>query len=145
MLLDFSIYKSVLKSKGSISEVNQIAQVCSDISFIHFDLWNENFLMVYFCLLTRFLVCYKKLRIIIKPKPSVGVGPLFNPQQVTFVPMKNYLVVLECICTWVTCIFLVQICYHVLGLVHGIWTPVPRAVCILVSPFSGVLLILGYW
>ncbi|EOX95153.1 RELA/SPOT isoform 2 [Theobroma cacao] len=61
-----SIYKSVLKSKGSISEVNQIAQ----------------------------------LRIIIKPKPSVGVGPLCSPQ---------------------------QICYHVLGLVHGIWTPVPRA------------------
>ncbi|OMO81982.1 hypothetical protein COLO4_23312 [Corchorus olitorius] len=62
----YSIYKSVLKSKGSISEVNQIAQ----------------------------------LRIIIKPKPSVGVGPLCSPQ---------------------------QICYHVLGLVHGIWTPVPRA------------------
>ncbi|XP_022757941.1 putative GTP diphosphokinase RSH1, chloroplastic isoform X2 [Durio zibethinus] len=62
----YSIYKSVLKSKGSISEVNQIAQ----------------------------------LRIIIKPKLSVGVGPFFSPQ---------------------------QICYHVLGLVHGIWTPVPRA------------------
>ncbi|XP_022727694.1 putative GTP diphosphokinase RSH1, chloroplastic isoform X2 [Durio zibethinus] len=62
----YSIYKSVLKSKGSISEVNQIAQ----------------------------------LRIVIKPKPSVGVGPLYSPQ---------------------------QICYHVLGLVHGIWTPVPRA------------------
>ncbi|KHG03658.1 relA [Gossypium arboreum] len=62
----YSIYKSVLKSNSSISEVNQIAQ----------------------------------LRIIIKPKPSVGVGPLCSPQ---------------------------QICYHVLGLVHDIWTPVPRA------------------
>ncbi|XP_021279958.1 putative GTP diphosphokinase RSH1, chloroplastic [Herrania umbratica] len=62
----YSIYKSVLKAKGSISEVNQIAQ----------------------------------LRMIIKPKPSVGVGPLCSPQ---------------------------TICYHVLGLVHGIWTPVPRA------------------
>ncbi|XVF72666.1 hypothetical protein PTKIN_Ptkin12aG0138300 [Pterospermum kingtungense] len=62
----YSIYKSVLKSNGSISEVNQIAQ----------------------------------LRIIIKTKPSVGVGPLCGPQ---------------------------QICYHVLGLVHNIWTPVPRA------------------
>ncbi|KAG4186395.1 hypothetical protein ERO13_A08G041800v2 [Gossypium hirsutum] len=62
----YSMYKSVLKSKGSISEVNQIAQ----------------------------------LRVIIKPKPSVGVGPLCSSQ---------------------------QICYHVLGLVHGIWTPVPRA------------------
>ncbi|KAK8282830.1 hypothetical protein V6Z12_D08G052700 [Gossypium hirsutum] len=61
----YSMYKSVLKSKGSISEVNQIAQ----------------------------------LRVIIKPKPSVGVGPLCSS----------------------------QICYHVLGLVHGIWTPVPRA------------------
>ncbi|XVF22170.1 hypothetical protein REPUB_Repub12eG0150600 [Reevesia pubescens] len=62
----YSVYKSVLKSKGSISEVNQFAQ----------------------------------LRIIIKPKPSVGVKPLCSPQ---------------------------QICYHVLGLVHGIWTPLPRA------------------
>ncbi|XP_071742582.1 putative GTP diphosphokinase RSH1, chloroplastic [Rutidosis leptorrhynchoides] len=62
----YSIYKSVLKSRGSISEVNQIAQ----------------------------------LRIIIKPKPGVGVGPLCSAQ---------------------------QICYHVLGLVHGTWTPIPRA------------------
>ncbi|KAL8224820.1 hypothetical protein R6Q57_017377 [Mikania cordata] len=62
----YSIHKSVLKSKGSINEVNQIAQ----------------------------------LRIIVKPKPCVGVGPLCNAQ---------------------------QICYHVLGLVHEIWTPIPRA------------------
>ncbi|XP_042519942.1 putative GTP diphosphokinase RSH1, chloroplastic [Macadamia integrifolia] len=62
----YGIYKAVLKSKGSISEINQIAQ----------------------------------LRIIIKPKPCVGVGPLCSAQ---------------------------QICYHVLGLVHGIWTPLPRA------------------
>ncbi|XP_050237269.1 putative GTP diphosphokinase RSH1, chloroplastic [Mercurialis annua] len=62
----YSIYRAVLKSKGSICEVNQIAQ----------------------------------LRIIIKPKPCAGVGPLCTSQ---------------------------QICYHVLGLVHGIWTPIPRA------------------
>ncbi|CAL5433351.1 unnamed protein product [Camellia sinensis] len=62
----YSIYKAVLKSKGSINEVNQIAQ----------------------------------LRIIIKPKPCIGVGPLCTAQ---------------------------QICYHVLGLVHGIWTPIPRS------------------
>ncbi|KAJ0625382.1 putative GTP diphosphokinase, Guanosine-3',5'-bis(diphosphate) 3'-diphosphatase [Helianthus annuus] len=62
----YSIYKSVLKSGGSINEVNQIAQ----------------------------------LRIIVKPKPCVGVAPLCNAQ---------------------------QICYHVLGLVHGFWTPIPRA------------------
>ncbi|GLU16814.1 hypothetical protein SLE2022_332280 [Rubroshorea leprosula] len=62
----YSVYKAVLKSKASINEINQVAQ----------------------------------LRIIIKPKPSVSVGPLCSPQ---------------------------QICYHVLGLVHGIWTPVPRA------------------
>ncbi|KAJ0113778.1 hypothetical protein Patl1_00960 [Pistacia atlantica] len=62
----YSIYKSVLKSRCSINEVNQIAQ----------------------------------LRIIIKPKPCVGVGPLCSPQ---------------------------QICYHALGLIHGIWTPIPRA------------------
>ncbi|XP_051132165.1 putative GTP diphosphokinase RSH1, chloroplastic [Andrographis paniculata] len=62
----YSIYKAVLKSKGSINEVNQIAQ----------------------------------LRIIIKPKQCIGVGPLCGAQ---------------------------QICYHVLGLVHGIWTPIPRA------------------
>ncbi|GAV56993.1 TGS domain-containing protein/RelA_SpoT domain-containing protein/HD_4 domain-containing protein [Cephalotus follicularis] len=62
----YSVYKAVLKSKGSINEVNQIAQ----------------------------------LRIIIKPKPCAGVGPLCSPQ---------------------------LICYHVLGLVHGIWTPIPRA------------------
>ncbi|XP_057722028.1 putative GTP diphosphokinase RSH1, chloroplastic isoform X1 [Arachis stenosperma] len=63
----YSVYKAVLKSKGSINEINQIAQ----------------------------------LRIIIKPKPCLGVGPLCNAQ---------------------------QICYHVLGLVHGIWTPIPRSV-----------------
>ncbi|XP_043709415.1 putative GTP diphosphokinase RSH1, chloroplastic isoform X2 [Telopea speciosissima] len=62
----YSVYKEVLKSQGSINEINQIAQ----------------------------------LRIIIKPKPCVGVGPLCSAQ---------------------------QICYHVLGLVHGIWTPLPRA------------------
>ncbi|CAI9105387.1 OLC1v1004298C1 [Oldenlandia corymbosa var. corymbosa] len=62
----YSIYKAILKSNGSINEVNQIAQ----------------------------------LRIIVKPKPCGGVGPLCNSQ---------------------------QICYHVLGLVHGIWTPIPRA------------------
>nr|XP_016476530.1 PREDICTED: putative GTP diphosphokinase RSH1, chloroplastic isoform X1 [Nicotiana tabacum] len=62
----YSIYKAVLKSKNSINEVNQIAQ----------------------------------LRIIIKPKPCVGVRPLCSAH---------------------------QICYHVLGLVHGIWTPIPRA------------------
>ncbi|KAL3517410.1 hypothetical protein ACH5RR_019999 [Cinchona calisaya] len=62
----YSIYKSIVKSNGSINEVNQIAQ----------------------------------LRIILKPKPCVGVGPLCSAQ---------------------------QICYHVLGLVHGIWTPIPRA------------------
>ncbi|XP_057508415.1 putative GTP diphosphokinase RSH1, chloroplastic [Actinidia eriantha] len=62
----YSIYKAVLKSKGSINEVNQIAQ----------------------------------LRIIIKPKPRIGVGPLCSAH---------------------------QICYHVLGLVHGIWTPIPRS------------------
>ncbi|KAJ1412596.1 TGS-like [Sesbania bispinosa] len=42
-----------------------------------------------------------QLRIIIKPKPCIGVGPLCSPQ---------------------------QICYHVLGLIHGIWTPIPRSV-----------------
>lgn len=42
-----------------------------------------------------------QLRIIIKPKPCVGVGPLCSPQ---------------------------LICYHVLGLIHGIWTPIPRSV-----------------
>lgn len=62
----YSVYKSILKSKSSIREVNQVAQ----------------------------------LRIIIKPKTCIGVGPLCNAQ---------------------------QICYHVLGLVHGIWTPIPRA------------------
>ncbi|ONK63347.1 uncharacterized protein A4U43_C07F14110 [Asparagus officinalis] len=62
----YSIYRAMLKSKSSIKEVNQIAQ----------------------------------LRIIIKPKACVGVGPLCNAE---------------------------QICYHVLGLVHGIWTPIPRA------------------
>ncbi|KAG5221872.1 GTP diphosphokinase RSH [Salix suchowensis] len=62
----YSIYRAVLKSKGPINEVNQIAQ----------------------------------LRIIIQPKSCIGVGPLCSPQ---------------------------QICYHVLGLVHGIWTPIPRA------------------
>ncbi|KAK7284622.1 hypothetical protein RJT34_19371 [Clitoria ternatea] len=42
-----------------------------------------------------------QLRIIIKPKQCIGVGPLCSPQ---------------------------QICYHVLGLIHGIWTPIPRSV-----------------
>ncbi|CAM8965498.1 unnamed protein product [Rhodiola kirilowii] len=62
----YSIYKSVLKSKGSINEINQVAQ----------------------------------LRLVIRPKPCIGVGPLCNAQ---------------------------QICYHLLGLVHGIWSPIPRA------------------
>uniref|UniRef100_A0A804MKY7 RelA/SpoT domain-containing protein n=1 Tax=Zea mays TaxID=4577 RepID=A0A804MKY7_MAIZE len=60
----YSIYKTTLKSKSLINEVNQP-------------------------------------RIIIKPKSCNGVWPLCTAQ---------------------------QICYHVLGLVHGIWTPVPQAV-----------------
>ncbi|KAG6524953.1 hypothetical protein ZIOFF_014898 [Zingiber officinale] len=63
----YSVYKTVLKSKLSIHEINQIAQ----------------------------------LRIIVKPKSCNGVGPLCSAQ---------------------------QICYHLLGLVHGIWTPIPRAI-----------------
>ncbi|XP_044981535.1 putative GTP diphosphokinase RSH1, chloroplastic isoform X2 [Hordeum vulgare subsp. vulgare] len=63
----YSIYKTALKSKSSLNEVNQVAQ----------------------------------LRIIIKPKSCNGVGPLCTAQ---------------------------QICYHVLGLVHCIWTPIPQAV-----------------
>ncbi|KAL6593886.1 hypothetical protein ACP70R_048787 [Stipagrostis hirtigluma subsp. patula] len=63
----YSIYKTTLKSKNSMNEVNQVAQ----------------------------------LRIIVKPKSCNGVGPLCTAQ---------------------------QICYHVLGLVHGIWTPIPQAV-----------------
>lgn len=62
----YSIYKAALKTKSSINEVNQIAQ----------------------------------LRIIVKPKTCIGVGPLCCTQ---------------------------QICYHVLGLVHEIWTPIPQA------------------
>uniref|UniRef100_A0A2P2MT57 Putative GTP diphosphokinase RSH1, chloroplastic n=1 Tax=Rhizophora mucronata TaxID=61149 RepID=A0A2P2MT57_RHIMU len=62
----YRIFKAVLKLKGSINEVNQIAQ----------------------------------LRIIIKPKACAEIGPLCSPQ---------------------------QICYRVLGLIHGIWTPIPRA------------------
>ncbi|XP_027162633.1 putative GTP diphosphokinase RSH1, chloroplastic isoform X1 [Coffea eugenioides] len=62
----YSIYKAIVKSNGSINEVNQIAQ----------------------------------LRIILRPKHCVAVGPLCSAQ---------------------------QICYHVLGLVHGIWNPIPRA------------------
>ncbi|XP_021763215.1 putative GTP diphosphokinase RSH1, chloroplastic [Chenopodium quinoa] len=41
-----------------------------------------------------------QLRIVIKPKPCSGIGPLCTSE---------------------------QICYHVLGLVHGIWTPIPRS------------------
>ncbi|KAJ8497826.1 hypothetical protein OPV22_008378 [Ensete ventricosum] len=63
----YSVYKAVLKSKRSIHEINQIAQ----------------------------------LRIIIRPKTCNGVGPLCSAQ---------------------------QICYHVLGIVHEIWTPIPRAI-----------------
>ncbi|XP_028060528.1 putative GTP diphosphokinase RSH1, chloroplastic isoform X2 [Camellia sinensis] len=40
------------------------------------------------------------LRIIIKPKPCIGVGPLCTAQQMR---------------------------YHVLRLLHGIWTPIPRS------------------
>ncbi|KAL8143060.1 hypothetical protein V2J09_016092 [Rumex salicifolius] len=41
-----------------------------------------------------------QLRIVVKPKPCNGIGPLCSEE---------------------------QICYHVLGIVHGIWTPVPRS------------------
>ncbi|GJW56802.1 putative GTP diphosphokinase RSH1, chloroplastic [Tanacetum coccineum] len=41
-----------------------------------------------------------QIHIIVKPKPCVGVGPLCNAQ---------------------------QICYQVLGVVYGIWNPIPRA------------------
>ncbi|XP_028060527.1 uncharacterized protein LOC114264122 isoform X1 [Camellia sinensis] len=47
------------------------------------------------------LICLDyQLRIIIKPKPCIGVGPLCTAQQMR---------------------------YHVLRLLHGIWTPIPRS------------------
>ncbi|GAB2234457.1 hypothetical protein Drorol1_Dr00003711 [Drosera rotundifolia] len=67
----YSIYKAIINSKGSISDIN-----ISDINQI------------------------AQLQIIIKPRSSAAIGPLCSEQ---------------------------QICYHVLGLVHGTWTPVPRS------------------
>ncbi|XP_078445106.1 RELA/SPOT homolog 1 [Wolffia australiana] len=63
----YSVYRAMLKCKGSIHEINHIAQ----------------------------------LRIVIRPKTRAGVGPLCKAE---------------------------QICYHVLGLIHGIWSPVPRSI-----------------
>lgn len=78
-----SIYKSMLKSKGTINEVNQIAQVSFDISlrWLHSLAHSPNFFLLSLLANTSYSI-YFQLRIIIKPKPYIGVGPLCNAQQV---------------------------------------------------------------
>lgn len=71
----YSIHKAVLKSKSSINEVNQIAQVCHDASVLNLVFLQVSITISQACL-------DLQLRIIIKPKPCVGVGPLCNAQQV---------------------------------------------------------------
>lgn len=74
-----SIYKTALKSKSSLNEVNQVAQVrCSE--YLHRWLFLLS-LLSYECLgKTCFYIV--QLRIIIKPKSCNGVGPLCTAQQV---------------------------------------------------------------
>lgn len=80
--ITFSIYKAVLKSKSSINEVNQIAQVCSPDKLIE-SVWHLNSCVPSVNLSFDIFVILKQLRIIIKPKTSAGVGPLCNAHQVT--------------------------------------------------------------
>ncbi len=83
-------------------------------------------------------LCHNQLRIIIKPKPCIGVGPICSPQQVNPEPCQRIWVsfpaTLYLNFHWfIWLLHYPQICYHVLGLVHGVWTPIPRAVRMLLS------------
>lgn len=74
----------MLKSKGSINEVNQIAQVCYWNWLLAFQMsFDKDMKSVLFVLNVFIVGCYQ-LRIIVKPKPCVGVGPLCSPQQVSY-------------------------------------------------------------
>ncbi|KAJ3699844.1 hypothetical protein LUZ61_003549 [Rhynchospora tenuis] len=95
----YSIYKSMLECMSKDNEKRK-PQICR--SKVNEMLQSESCMSM-----LQSESCMSKinemaqLRIIIKPKTREVLGPLCSPQQV---------------------------CYHVLGLVHGIWTPVPRAV-----------------
>lgn len=137
LIFTCSIYKAALKSKGSINDYNQIAQVCVLLSLqIVSKVFNTELPSVCLIwLLTHYFPLFVFLAVTDCCKAKTFCGSRAIVQSTTGeTPMKRNWVSFVPICSGVSLSFLallsMQICYHVLGLVHEIWKPIPRTVCI---------------
>jgi hypothetical protein len=131
----FSIYKTTLKSKSSINEVNQVAQVC--IFSIHTIYITLNILLFVKLLTllpyTIFLAeDHHKTKILQWCWAIVHCTTGTTNNKLLYCLYSGFVIGSQ--------VYSIQICYHVLGLVHGIWTPVPQAVSYLLFVVFNVLL-----
>ena len=137
--------------------------ICSTVIISHV-LWNYTYLVTYMLLvvysqesnrwhtgtemknlINLIPICGVQLRIILKLKPSSSVGHLCNVQQVNLIlKLSHYGFTSSPYTETDGYVGVFQVCYHVLGLVHAMWPPLPQTVrCILLVLFHVLLIGIG--